>query len=83
MGGRTGDFLSGRTKEQQAARKADFAQAQKQYDSRKRFGQTSTRAGGLTAEQIGEAPVMEDPLDIYKRQPSRRAGGFGGSSTLG
>ena len=66
-----------------AARRADFAMAQKQYDSRKRFGQTSTRTGGLTPEQIGEAPVMEDPRDIYKRTPSRRAGGFGGSSTLG
>jgi len=64
--------------------KANFSKAQKQYNSRKRFGQTSTRVGGLTPEQIGEAPVMEDPFDnIYKRQPSLRAGGFGGSSTLG
>ena len=78
MGARTRDSLLGQTQEKQAARRADFAQAQKQYESRKRFGQTSTRTGGLTPEQIGDAPTMEDD------DPRRRGRlGFGGASILG
>lgn len=42
-----------------AGNRASFAQAQKSYQSKLKFGKSSTRQGGLSDAQIGEAPTMK------------------------
>jgi len=65
-----------------ANKRSEFAQAQKSYQSKVRFGKTSTRSNGLSAEEIGPAPQdPEDPLNQRRTRPGMM--GFGGAAQLG
>jgi len=95
MGGRAGEFLKEKSESNYAANRTAFNQRQKIFQSKMKFGKSSTRVGGLSEAQIGSAPTMqfsqgyignmERELSPYEDKPeSRRRGGlgFGTKSTL-
>jgi|14BtaG_2_1085337.scaffolds.fasta_scaffold83400_2 hypothetical protein len=59
MGGRAGEFYKEKANANYSANKAEFRQAQKTYQSKMKFGQSDSRAGGLSQDEIGAAPTMK------------------------
>ena len=56
MGANLQSFMADGMRKGYQARRQEFQQSQRQHQSKSKFGQTSTRLGGLTSEQIGDAP---------------------------
>ena len=59
MGGRTGEFVTDKAKEGYAQKRETFNQQLSAYNSRVKFGKSSTREGGLSAAEIGSRPTMQ------------------------
>tara|TARA_R100000951_G_C2571874_1_gene159011 strand:+ start:428 stop:709 length:282 start_codon:yes stop_codon:yes gene_type:complete len=93
MGGRTGKYFGEQAKANYSASKAEFRQAQKQHQSKAKFGKSATRLGGLSQDEIGSAPTMqfsegfignfERALDPNEQERKRAGLGFGSSAQLG
>lgn len=78
MGANLQNYMANGAEKGYQAKKQEFKQAQRKHQSDSRFGQTSTRLGGLTPDQVGSAPK---PLELgkgfigdFRRRLARRDG---------
>ena len=85
MGGKTGEFIGSKAKESYAQKRSTFNSKLSAYNSRVKFGKSSTRENGLSAAEIGSRPKMEFSsgfMGVHERSLDSQARGLSRRDSL-